>query len=95
MRAAAYVRISNDPEGRRAGVDRQRSDVLDLVERRGWELTDVYEDNDTSATSGVDRPGYRALLDAVRAGQVDRLVCWQTQRWRPTRHGSVSVCGRS
>jgi site-specific DNA recombinase len=83
MRAAVYVRISRDPEGLRAGVDRQRADCLAECERRGWDPI-VFEDNDVSAYSGKPRPGYEAMLAAVRAGEVGALVAWAPDRL--TRH---------
>lgn len=48
-RAAVYVRISKDDTGERAGVQRQREDCLALAESRGWEVVEVFEDNDVSA----------------------------------------------
>ena len=83
MRAAAYVRISNDPEGKRAGVDRQHDDVVATIEGRGWEHLATFEDNDVSASNGAVRAGYRDLMAAVVAGEVDRVVVWHSSRlWR-------------
>ena len=51
-RAALYLRISSDPDGERAGVERQRADCEALARRNGWEIVEVFEDNDVSAYSG-------------------------------------------
>lgn len=86
MRAAVYCRISRDPDrdgeqGR--GVARQRADCVDLVDREGWELVDVYVDNDTSAYDGGPRPAWRRLLEACVEGRVDVVVAWRDDRlWR-------------
>ena len=58
MKAAIYVRISSDPQGLRAGVQRQEEDARKLCEAAGWEVAEVYADNDTSAyiRSIVDWP---------------------------------------
>ncbi len=80
MRAATYARISSDPSGQRAGVDRQRADCRALCERRGWEVADEYVDNDASAYSGKPRPRYQALLRDVEAGRVDAIVAWHNDR---------------
>src|SRR6476660_8975740 len=81
--AAIYVRISLDRDGRRAGVERQRTDCEALCARRGWTLLDVYEDNSVSAYSGATRPAYDRLVAAVAAGHVDVVVAWHTDRlWR-------------
>lgn len=79
-RAAIYCRISKDAEGEGLGVARQETDCRALVERKGWILHDVYVDNDLSAFSGKARPRYSAMLDAVRAGEVDAIVAWHPDR---------------
>jgi site-specific DNA recombinase len=79
-RAGIYVRISSDPLGRRAGVERQRQDCLELCERRLWDVVDVYEDNDLSAYSGRRRPAYERLCDDVTQSVVDTVVCWHPDR---------------
>lgn len=80
LRAAIYVRISDDPELTRLGVQRQEADARALVDRRGWEVAGVYEDDDVSAYSGRQRPAYRRLLDDVRAGAVQAVVAWHPDR---------------
>jgi DNA invertase Pin-like site-specific DNA recombinase len=78
--AVIYVRISSDRDGLREGVERQLEDSQALCERHGWQVAQVYEDNDTSAYSGKPRPRYLAMLDAVRSGQVDAIVAWHPDR---------------
>jgi site-specific DNA recombinase len=75
-RAAIYVRISDDREGLAVGVKRQEADCRALVEERlGWEVADVYDDNDLSATNRrKPRPDYRRMLDDLREGRLDALV---------------------
>jgi site-specific DNA recombinase len=80
MRAGVYTRISSDPKGLRAGVERQRADCVAFCEQRGWEVHDVYEDNDVSAYSGKPRPAYRRLLEDVEAGRVQAVVAWHNDR---------------
>ena len=45
-RAAIYVRISEDPTGQRAGVERQLEDCQALARRQGWKVVDTFDDND-------------------------------------------------
>ena len=78
--AAIYCRISYDREGAGLGVARQRSDCEALAAQRNWTVTDVFEDNDISAYSGRRRPGYEQLLQHIRAGAVDVVVAWHTDR---------------
>ena len=80
MRAGVYVRISHDPRGLRAGVERQRQDCERYCRERGWEVHDVYEDNDVSAYSGKPRPAYGRLLADVEEGRVQAVVAWHNDR---------------
>ncbi len=49
--AAIYSRISHDPEGRQAGVERQEQDCRRMAAQRGWMVLEpVYRENDTSAS---------------------------------------------
>jgi site-specific DNA recombinase len=77
---ALYCRISRDHAGEQAGISRQLDDCRELATRRGWQIVGEFTDNDISAYSGKRRPGYLELLDAVRAGNVDAIVCWHPDR---------------
>jgi len=79
-RAGIYVRISQDREGGGLGVERQRQDCLDLADRLGWTVIDLYSDNDISAYGGKVRPQYVRLLDDVRAGRIDAILAWHADR---------------
>jgi len=80
VRAAIYLRISQDATGEQAGVSRQREDCLALVDTLGWSIHEVYVDNDISASSGAARPGYKRMLAVVKAGLVDAVVAWHPDR---------------
>ncbi len=84
MRAAVYLRISNDPTGEAEGVARQHDLCTALVDKRGWDLVGVFSDNDRSAYKGATRPGWIDLTDTIRAGGVDVVVAYATDRL--TRH---------
>jgi DNA invertase Pin-like site-specific DNA recombinase len=79
-RAAIYTRISNDPGGERAGVERQRAECLTLAERQGWTVVGTYEDNDRSAYSGKPRPAFERLLADAADGVFDVVVVWASDR---------------
>ena len=91
MRAVVYSRISLDREGKAEGVTRQRTDALELVERRGWQLVREFEDNDTSASGKVRRPGFEAMLQQIEAGQVDAVVAWTLDRLTRNRRDTVRL----
>ena len=80
VKAAIYARISSDREGGGLGVDRQVADCRELAVKLGWEVHDVYVDNDVSAWSGKPRPDYRRLCGDISGGAVDALLVWHTDR---------------
>lgn len=77
--AAIYTRISLDEQDG-AGVARQEVDCRDLAEREGLTVAGVYCDNSISAYSGAPRPAFERLLEDVRAGHVDTVLVWATDR---------------
>ncbi|MFF4847961.1 recombinase family protein [Streptomyces sp. NPDC001194] len=79
-RAVIYVRISQDRTGAHLGVDRQREDCEALAERYGWEVVEVYVDNDISAYSGKKRPDYRRMLADLEQGLATVVISWHTDR---------------
>jgi site-specific DNA recombinase len=79
-RAAIYVRISADREGKALGVQRQEDDCRALAARMGWTVMEVYCDNDVSAYSGKVRPEYRRMLAAVKAGEVSAVIAYAPDR---------------
>jgi site-specific DNA recombinase len=82
MRAVTYSRISLDREGQERGTSRQKADNRELVEEHGWTLVREFVDDDTGAStrSSKKRPDYDAMLDMVRAGEVDVIVAYSNSR---------------
>lgn len=89
-RAAIYARISNDREGREAGVERQQADCLELAARLGVSVAGIYVDNDISAStrSNKPRPRYRQLLADAQAGDFELVLAYTSGRVtrRPREH---------
>ncbi|MDR0592510.1 MAG: recombinase family protein [Bifidobacteriaceae bacterium] len=92
-RVVLYVRISDDPAGLERGVDRQEQDCRALAEANGWEVVEVFRENDTSAfkqrvitlASGervrrVVRPGFRAMLGRLAQKGADVMVAYDLDR---------------
>lgn len=79
-KAVIYCRISLDSQGDSAGVRRQEEDCRDLASRNGWRVVEVITDNSVSAYSGKARPGFAAVLAAIREGRADTVVCWHLDR---------------
>lgn len=80
VRTAIYTRISHDPTGQQLGVTRQLEDCRSLADQYGWHVVEVFDDNDLSAYSGRTRPGFEDMLDAMKRGEFDALICWHTDR---------------
>lgn len=80
VRAALYVRISKDTAGQSLGVQRQETECRELIARQGWTVADVYVDNDLSASTGKPRPSYLRMLEDIKAGGVNAVVAWHTDR---------------
>lgn len=75
-----YVRISQDHEGEALGVGRQEADCRELCTRRGWEVAEVYQDNDVTASGKKLRPSWVRLLDNIAAGRLNAVVAYSSSR---------------
>jgi len=80
LRAVVYVRISRDPTGKQAGVERQERTCRDLADSLGWEVDRVLVDNDVSAFSGKRRPAYEELLALIERGEVEAVLAYHVDR---------------
>lgn len=80
MRAAIYLRQSQDRDGTGYGVDRQRDDVRKMVESRGWTVAAEFIDNDVSALSRKPRPQFVEMMNRVDAGEFDVITARHMDR---------------
>jgi DNA invertase Pin-like site-specific DNA recombinase len=80
-KAGIYVRISQDREGERWGVQAQEEDCRKLAERLGWQVIGVYEDNDVSAFNRrKPRKEWLRLQDDIASGRTDAVIAAHTDR---------------
>ena len=80
-KAGIYVRISQDREGERWGVQAQEEDGRKLAERLGWQVIGVYEDNDVSAFNRrKPRKEWLRLQDDIASGRTDAIIAAHTDR---------------
>lgn len=79
-KAGIYCRISDDRAGEGLGVTRQAEDGRAYCAARGWEVADLYVDNDISATYGAPRPAYSRLLADLGSGLIGAVVAWHPDR---------------
>lgn len=80
MDALIYCRISRDRSGEQAGVQRQEADCRELAEQIGWNVANVYIDNDVSASRTKPRPEFGKLLAALSTGAYQGLLIYHPDR---------------
>src|SRR5262249_52527868 len=82
MRAAVYARISKDRSGLSENVSIQVKETSRHAEEQGWPVIAVYQDNDLRASRSPTkpRPGYLALMDAVRRGEIEAILVTEIER---------------
>lgn len=79
-RAALYVRLSEDSEAS-TSVARQREITSAYAASREWEIVEVFEDIDVSAThSRLDRPGLNRLRESIARDEIDVVIVWRLDR---------------
>lgn len=61
-------------------MKRQRADCEALAARLGWNVVEVFEDNDVSASKSKPRPAYVRMMEAVQRGAVTGVVVWDVDR---------------
>ncbi|MEU3292985.1 recombinase family protein [Streptomyces longwoodensis] len=97
-RAVIYCRISQDRTGAGLGVDRQREDCEALAQRNGWQVVEVYVDNDVSAfRKGSKRKDYARMLGDLEDGIATIVIAWHTDRLHRSPvelEGYIDVCER-
>jgi DNA invertase Pin-like site-specific DNA recombinase len=76
MQAVIYTRVSLDRTGEALAVARQEQECRELAARLGFDVKQVYSDNDISATNGKVRPSFEAMLDA----QPEAIIAWHQDR---------------
>jgi DNA invertase Pin-like site-specific DNA recombinase len=76
-RVALYLRVSTDGQT----TENQRRELMQVAERAGWQVVEVYEDAGISGAKGrAERPAFDRLhKDAVRR-RFDLVMAWSVDR---------------
>jgi DNA invertase Pin-like site-specific DNA recombinase len=74
-RTALYVRVSTK---NRQTTKNQERELRAVAQRHGWEIVSVFRDRMSGAKD--QRPGLKALLEAVTRKEFDRVAVWSTDR---------------
>lgn len=81
-RAAIYTRISLDRAGDSTSPARQEALCRQMAKDRGFDVVAVHSDRDLSAwRRGVKRPGWDALLEAVKRREFDVVMGYSLTRF--------------
>ena len=79
-RALAYIRVSTEEQSQSGhSLDAQKANVMSELDRRGWSLVELIEENG-SAKSMRRRPGLQRALERLAAGEADVLVTTKLDR---------------
>lgn len=98
-RVSLEIQTKNDA----VSIDQQQADMQALCTRNGWNVVGIYKDAENyRATlppdkgkvvnpSGerADRPQFLQMLEAIKSGNVDSVLCWRDDRL--VRHPRVAV----
>jgi site-specific DNA recombinase len=84
LRAGLYTRVSADKSGVGRSPAEQEAQGRQDCEREGWQVDEVYCDNDRGASrySKGKRPDLARLKADVAAGKLDVLVAWEASRFQ-------------
>lgn len=80
LKAAIYVRVSTRDK---QSLDNQLGPCRDMVQSRGWEVFQVYEDRESGSSS--DRKGFNRLMRDAKDKVFQVVVVWSLDRF--TREG--------
>jgi DNA invertase Pin-like site-specific DNA recombinase len=83
-RAALYLRVSTIDQT----TANQERELRQVAERAGWEVDKVYKDHGISGSKGRDkRPAFDALHKAAARREIDVVMAWSVDRFRPAAGG--------
>jgi DNA invertase Pin-like site-specific DNA recombinase len=78
VRAAAYYRMSDDKQEN--SIDRQKSQVVPYMQKRGYVTVRAYEDQGIAGDVFDRRPAFQQLLKDARAGLFSAIVVDESER---------------
>ena len=92
MRYAIYARKSSSAEDKQAqSIEDQLNVLRSLATQRGLDVVAEYTEARSAKAPGA-RPVFTELIDGIKAGEVDAILCWHVNRLfrNPVDFGMVS-----
>ena len=86
MKAAIYCRLSKEDKYKQFDTDEsesiqnQKTILIRYAMERGWEIFDIFCDENYSGSSR-ERPGFKRMIECAKAGMFDILICKQQSRF--------------
>ena len=83
MRAAGYIRVSDEDQIDGYSLDAQRWAFVEFCRQKGWEIAETYSEEDRSAwvESIAKRPTFRQMLEDAQARKFDVVVTHTLDRF--------------
>ena len=76
MRAFAYLRVSTEKQS----VEAQKRAILQWAKKSGVKIEKWFEDQISGASSVLQRPGFRRLLEELQRDKPDLIVVFEVSR---------------
>lgn len=79
MRYIIYCRKSTDTEDKQVlSLDSQENELKQLAETNGLNVTAIVRESRSAKVEG--RPVFNEVLETIRAGKADAIICWKLDR---------------
>ena len=81
LRVAVYARVSTQRQAHTQTIEQQLERLRAVIDERGWQLIDAHTFRDDGQSgASLNRPALDRLRDAVRLGEVDRVLVTEPDR---------------
>lgn len=82
IRVAGYCRVSTNEESQKGSFASQEAYLRSLIMNHpGWELVDIYKDENCSGTSRAHRDGFNRMMRDAKAGKMDYIITKSISRF--------------
>src|SRR3989339_1510238 len=80
IRYCLYCRKSSEEEEKQAlSIDSQIREMTQMAQRDNLNIVDIYKESH-SAKDGGQRPVFNKLIEDIKSGKFNGIVCWHPDR---------------